>query len=577
MNYEGEKYLLKLYRELYNKKSVKHSGTVSDNKYELINKYLKRLEKLEQTYNNGEKGIQQYIKNRFYDKYIIKEIDIPANKNKRLIIEGQKNSIDKWIDYLFKNQEYPMWAKYWAFQGMLKLGQYDKDNKKFTIRSKKTLSPFADIDIKSLNESLKMIIDYQNSKKQSDKELQNLLENGNFGSIYAYNINKQINNQNQSNTDEGLWKQYFYNEGKKIAKSLENKNTFWCITSETMANNYLEYGSLYIYYTKDAENNYTIPRICIRTEDYAVKEVKGVLDTSDNLEYSMIDIAIKKLKSFNNSDHFKQIAEDLKYITEIYERYQAKQELTVSELRFLYEIDRKISSFTWCKDSRIREILKTRNAKQDLAKIFNCSTDKIGTTLDDLKKDNLYVYYGSIFYEENEIYIIPPIVIGNINTQNSRTVQGFNKLSILSGSLHGENLQTTQGLNSLELVTDNLYLNNIKTAEGLEKLKQVGGTLNVDKISTFNGLNSLQETGNLSAKSAKYAEGAHNLKRINGNLVIYKIVDLSGFENLKLVQGDISCYASTSIDCLPDLVVKGKHYFTHIINIHDIKKKVLKR
>ena len=48
MNYEGEKFLLKLYRELYNKESVKHSGDISDNKYELINKYLKRLEKLKQ-------------------------------------------------------------------------------------------------------------------------------------------------------------------------------------------------------------------------------------------------------------------------------------------------------------------------------------------------------------------------------------------------------------------------------------------------------------------------------------------------------------------------------------------------
>ena len=577
MNYEGEKYLLKLYRELYNKESVKHSGTVSDNKYELINKYLKRLEKLEQAYNKGEKGIQQYIKNRFYDKYITKELDIPANKNKKLIIEGQKNSIDKWIDYLFKNQEYPMWAKYWAFQGMLKLGQYDKDNKKFTTRSKKTLSPFVDIDIKSLNETLQIVINYQNNKKPNNKVLQSLIENGNFGSIYAYNINKQINNQNQTNTNEGEWKQFFYNEGKKLANSLENKNTFWCITSEAMANNYLEYGPIYIYYTKDNDNNYTIPRICIRTEDYVVKEVKGVLDNRENLEYSMIDIAIEQLNKFSNSDSFKQIAEDLKYITEIYEKYKNKQELTILELRFLYEIDRKISSFSWCKDSRIREILKTRNTKQDLAKIFNCNAERVGLTSEDLKQDNLYVYYGNICYEEDESFIIPPIVIGNINTNNCKKLKNFDKLSILCGSLHGEELQMAQGLNNLELVTNNLYLNNITNAEGLDKLKQVGGTLNVDKIITFKGLNSLQEVKNLSAKSAKYATGAHNLKRINGNAVVYKMVDLSGFENLELVQGDISCYASNSINCLPNLVVKGKYYFTHIINIYDLKKKVLKR
>ena len=577
MNYEGEKFLLKIYRELYDKESVKHSGTNSDNKYELINKYLKRLEKIEQAYNKGEKGIQQYIKNRYYDKYITKELDIPANKNKKLIIEGQKKSLDKWIDYLFENKEYPMWAKYWAFQGMLKLGKYDKDSKKFTTRSKKTLSPFVDIDIKSLNETLQMVINYQNNKKQNNKALQSLIENGNFGSLYAYSINKQINNQNQTNTDEGIWKQYFYNEGKKLAKSLENKNTFWCITSEAMASNYLEYGPIYIYYTKDDERNYTIPRICIRTENFTVKEVKGVLDSNDNLEYSMIDIAIEKLDSFNNSDHFKQIAEDLKYLTEIYEKYQNKQELTISELRFLYEIDREISSFTWCKDSRIKEILKTRNVKKDLSQIFKCNIERIGLKTEDLNKDNLYVYYGDIFYEENNNYIIPPIVIGNVNTQNYKEVKGFNKLSILCGTLHGENLEKVKEFNNLELVTNNLYLNNITTAEGLENLKQVGGTLIVDKINTFKGLSSLQETKNLSAKSAKYATGAHKLKRINGNLMVSKMVDLSGFENLELVQGDISCYAANSTDCLPNLSVKGNYYFTHIINIHNIKKKVLKR
>ena len=64
MNYEGEKFLLKLYRELYNKESVKHSGTISDNKYELLNKYLTRLERTEQLYNSERKELVKYIKNR---------------------------------------------------------------------------------------------------------------------------------------------------------------------------------------------------------------------------------------------------------------------------------------------------------------------------------------------------------------------------------------------------------------------------------------------------------------------------------------------------------------------------------
>ena len=76
MDYEGEKFLLKLYRELYNEESVKHSGLISDNKYELINKYLKRIEKTEKVFTSNNKELIKYLKNRYYDRYIIKKEDI---------------------------------------------------------------------------------------------------------------------------------------------------------------------------------------------------------------------------------------------------------------------------------------------------------------------------------------------------------------------------------------------------------------------------------------------------------------------------------------------------------------------
>ena len=74
MNYEGEKFLLKLYRELYNKESVKHSGRISDDKYELLNKYLARLEKTEKVFKSEKIELIKYLKKKYYDKYVIKEI-----------------------------------------------------------------------------------------------------------------------------------------------------------------------------------------------------------------------------------------------------------------------------------------------------------------------------------------------------------------------------------------------------------------------------------------------------------------------------------------------------------------------
>ena len=135
MNYEGEKFLLKLYRELYNKESVKHSGRISDDKYELLNKYLARLEKTEKVFKSEKIELIKYLKKKYYDKYVIKEEDIDSTREdaKKKIINSQKESLDKWIDYLMKEEtNYPMWVRYWTFQGMLQLGKYDKDN--VTIR-----------------------------------------------------------------------------------------------------------------------------------------------------------------------------------------------------------------------------------------------------------------------------------------------------------------------------------------------------------------------------------------------------------------------------------------------------------
>ena len=197
MNYEGEKFLLKLYRELYSQDNIKHSGSISDNKYELINKYLKRLEKTERVFLSEKEELIKYLKNRYYDKYVIKKEDIISKRSdtKEKIISSQKESLDIWLDYLMKETTYPMWARYWAFQGMLKLGRFDKDTKKFSNRSKKTTSPFIELNKDALKSAIELIIKTTKGKKPDDKDLEVLSENGSFSKIYAYFISKEIENQ----------------------------------------------------------------------------------------------------------------------------------------------------------------------------------------------------------------------------------------------------------------------------------------------------------------------------------------------------------------------------------------------
>ena len=571
--YEGEKFLLKLYRELYAKDSVKHSGTISDDKYELISKYLKRLEGTEKIFASEHKELIKLLKKKYYDKYVIKREDIKNSMEdtKDKIIKSQQESLDNWLDYLMKEEKsYPMWARYWAFQGMLKLGKHDKDTNSFATRSKRTTYPFIELNKEALKQTMNLIITAVDNNKVDDITLEELIDNGNFGKIYAYNIKKQLEKQNRINTDEGIWKTYWNGEAKRLVEDIYAKNTGWCISSEAISNNYLDMGNMYIYYTKDELGDYTIPRICIRKENIYVVEVKGVLDDKGNLEASMIDIAIKELDKLKNGESFKQIGENLKKLAEIVEKVKKRKELSTEDLVFIYEINGPIKTYTIYDDPRIKQITNRRNTKEDLARIFNCKPKNICTKQEKLtKNNNYYVYYGDIHYENEEIEI-PPVVIGNINLGDHKEVKGLENLELVTGSLRGAELLSSKNFQNLKQVTGSLELIRLKDSKGLENLEKVGRTLNIYSLEDLTGLRSLKETGNLNVHSAVSSKGLENLSIVRGNLDIANMIDLSGFESLRLIENDVICYASNSLKGLPNLKVKGNEHFYHLINIHNL-------
>ena len=579
--YEGEKFLLKLYRELYAKESVKHSGDISDNKYELINKYLNRLEKTEKIFLSNKKEVVKYLKNRYYDKYVIKRENISSSREdtKDKIIKSQQETLDMWLDYLMTELNYyPMWVRYWTFQGMLQLGQYDKDNKKFTKRSKKTTAPFIDLNKEALIKTMDLVIESVENNDVKDIALNKLIKNGSFSKLYAYYISKQIEEEEKNRVEEGIWGTYRYNY-KDLAESLREYNTGWCLTSEAITKNYLEYGPIHIYYTKDKKGEYTVPRICIRQEDITVAEVKGVYDSKCNLEYSMIDIAIEKLDQIHGGENFKKIGNDIKKLTKIAEKDKKGIPLSTDDLIFIYEINGIVENFTFGKDYRIKQIIQKRNIKEDLSKIFNCSPEKICIKQNELIKDNnYYIYYGDIYYQNEEI-TVPQIVIGNISLENNKEIKGFEKLEIVTGSIKGEELQKAENFKNLKEVIMSIEMPNLKDARGFEKLERGGKTLNLLNLENLNGLNSLKETGNLDIDSARSSKGLESLEIVRGTLDISNMIDLRYFESLKLVEKNAICYASNSLYCVPDLKVNGNIHFYHMINIYDIfgRQRVRKR
>jgi len=190
----GEKFLDKLYQNLHTSDIVMHTKEKSDSKEEKIKKYMDRLNKVHDIASRNEHSME-LLKKLYYDKYVIKKLpesyielqqriyrergygdieikDDIYNKMLEDVQNGLKKSLSNWLDYLNSDEaSYPMWFRYYAFQGMLKLGQFDKEKGEFTKRTKETASDFIDINREALAKCYDIICKEIKNKNLSDEEL----------------------------------------------------------------------------------------------------------------------------------------------------------------------------------------------------------------------------------------------------------------------------------------------------------------------------------------------------------------------------------------------------------------------
>ena len=173
MERRGEEFLHKRNPKLHTEELIEKTRErrilkgekVSQKPAEKISAYLNRIEKIlhpdplkeHPDFNRKERNIN-IIKRGLFNAVIIKPEDIPENyfENQRqinreagrgdieiteemreqaaeIIANDQKSGLDNWLNYLTSpdSDSYPMWSKYWAFEGMLKLSSYDKEKKSF--------------------------------------------------------------------------------------------------------------------------------------------------------------------------------------------------------------------------------------------------------------------------------------------------------------------------------------------------------------------------------------------------------------------------------------------------------------
>lgn len=369
---------------------------------------------------------------------------------------------------------------------------------------------------------------------------------------------------------EGIWIRHKRGNGyRPLWKFLKAKNTGWAIQLDVYTAR-LPHGPVYIYYTKDDKGKYTEPRILIVADaDYHIQSVLG-LGLHQSIESSMALIALEKIESFPGNKKRKKIAYDIALLAELEDKVNNDIELTKKELRFLYEIDSKIESFYHIDDPKIEELKTKRNIKKDLAYIFGCKEENIGTNITDFDTNKIIYYYGSLEWEKE---FVPDTfkdlkrIIGSASFPNLTSADGLNNLQQVDGA-NFSSLMNAEGLNNLHNIRGGAIFSNLIYAKGLNNLRNISAQAYFPKLTNAEGLNNLQYIGNYAFfSSLKSAKGLNSLKYIGEDANFSSLISAQGLDSLQNIVGESDFSSLPEAKGLNNLRNIGEHAgFSNLIS-----------
>ena len=601
MKYQnGEDFLNHLNKNMHNEDIVMHTASKSDTPEEKIKKYMERLEKNHNKAKDN-KHKMNILKQFYYNKYVIKtlpesyinlqkkiaheqgygNIDITKEMKQEMLFQiqtEQKNSLNKWIEYFCSDDAmYPMWFKNYAFEGMLKLGVFDKEKKEFLKRTKNTSAPYIDLNREVLAKIYDVLMHQIGENKLSNLEEQALANGESFKKIYTYFLKKVIE-QDKSQETEGIWIKYEQgSDYHPLLESLQGKNTGWCTAGETVAREQLENGDFYIYYTKDKNNEYKNPRIAIRMDGKTtIGEIRGIAK-DQNLEPHMGKILDEKLNEFPDKKDYQKKVKDMKYLTILEKKQEEGLEFSFDDLIFLYQINDKIDGFGWESDPRIMEIIQKRNAKKDLSIILKIPENEIAIKLNDFEENkNIRFFCGDLNWTEDKVpsyFSKLQVILGNADFRKITDSLGLESLQSIKGNALFHRLTNAEGLSSLQNIEGDAYFNRLTSAKGLEALKNIKGDAYFSSLTSAKGLELLQNIkGDASFENLTSAKGLESLQNIGRNAYFYRLTSTKGLESLQSIKSDAYFYRLTSAKGLESLQnIGGWAYFPSLISAKDLK------
>lgn len=554
----GEEFLNKLYSEMYKEYTVSRSASKNATPTDKISGYLERLEDIHNSVKDNEHKLN-LLKQFYYEKYVIKELpdnyiafrqriarergigSLKINKEEMLnrVQEGQKKSLDKWIDYLTSDEaKYPTWFKNYAFRGMLKLSRFDRDTLSFGKRAKTTTEPYIELDTEVLDSVYQTLENEIRSNHLTELQEEAIQNGESFGKLYAFYIEKNYNKEKN-----GIWVRYKKgSDYHKLEDDLQGTNTGWCTADEISAREQLLAGDFHVYYTKNKNGEYKVPRIAISMEDHIIVEVRGI-KSDQGLEDEMIPIVSNKLSEFPDKNRYLKRAFDMKKMTLIDKKQKKGEILTRGELKFLYEFEKPILGFGMERDPRIDEVKGKRNIQEDYAKILGVDTRQISMVrsleeLENCTNENI-IYIGNLEIDKDNYENLKQkeklkkivVVTGDAKCGTLKEADAFEKLKSIGGSAYFDSVEDGKIPKNLQYVIKDIYFEHLKKATGLGILN-VGGHACLDSLIDATALSLQNVDGNLYCDSLVDSTGFKNLQNVGGDLYVPRLENFTGFTSL---------------------------------------------
>ncbi len=344
---------------------------------------------------------------------------------------------------------------------------------------------------------------------------------------------------------QGVWIKYpKESDAKALVQSLQGYTLEWCIANLSTAQNFLNGGDIHVFYSNDPMGNSIVPRLAIRMIwDSQIAENPRGIAPKQNLDPYILPVLEAKFKEFGSiADKYQKQASDMKFLTQIYQKWENKISLGRDELRFLYEIDGKIRGFGYDIDPRIQEILdaKDKNAKRkDLVFIFGCNPNQISFNENEALSGGIIYHWGNLDVRDIESFRgkFPKYIRGYLDLKSLKSYKGdFPK--------H---------------VGGNLHLICLKSYKG-DFPKYVGGTLNLESLESFEGAFPEHVGGDLDLESLQSYKGyfpkyvgrhlwLNSLESFKGNFPEY-VGEYLNLESLESFKGNFPEYVGSSVNLL---------------------------